>query len=361
MKKQFVYFDDRYVRKSERVLFVDGICPGVVTNVDLELSHWVPNNTPIQYKSDTSTEICQKFIDSEQSEIFGQVSSNHFDTDGLLSVFTLLYPELAISHRSLIEKVSHMGDFGAWQEREASIFYETLANLRSHWKQEGLSSSECFQIGLKTVYELLDENQSTQYSSNNKFDQILIQKNRIESGDIFRDEINSRLSIYSWTLSQAESYGLNPFYSSGFDRGLCYEDMLPSQVRNFFDREKLCLVAVKSSEGMYYDLLIPEYLWAETKNLWIPDGIKHADQTNLFDWKRQTSNSQSFNLYKVCQTFNLLDSYLGQWILADNFNAFKTIPGRKFPVILSHIYKGQMAPSSLSIDQVTELLSKISF
>lgn len=361
MKKQFVYFDESYERRSERILFVDGICPGVVTSIDLELSHWVPNNTPVHYKSDTSTEICQKFTNSDESEMFGQVSSNHFDTDGLLSVFTLLYPEQASCHRDLIEKVSHMGDFGAWQEREVSIFYETLANLRLGWKQKGMSSSECFEIGLKAVYDLLNNSLPISHSSNHKFDQILKQKNRIKSGDIFREEINPRLTIYSWSLQQAQSYGLNPFYSSGFDRGLCYEDMLPSQVRNFFDREKLCLIAVESSEGIYYDLLIPEYLWAETRYLWVPNGIKHANQINLFDWKYQSLDSQTFNLYKVCQTFNSIDSQLGQWKLADNFNAFKTIPGRKFPVIMSHTHKEQIAPSSLSIDQVTELLSKISF
>ena len=143
MKKEYVYFNKQYERKAERIIFVDGICPGALTDDDIELSHWVPNQTPPQYKKDTSTEICFSFLEGNDQERFGQVSSNHFDTDGLLAAFTLMYPSIAIRNRDLLERVSHMGDFGAWQEHKFSVFYDVLASLRRQWKNDGLKSA-CF-------------------------------------------------------------------------------------------------------------------------------------------------------------------------------------------------------------------------
>ena len=87
---------------------------------------------------------------------------------------------------------------------------------------------------------------------------------RIESNQIIRTEVHSRLSVYQWEFDQAINMGLDPFYSVGFDTGLNTNTMLSNQVRNFYDRERLCLMVVKHKDGFYYDLIIPEYLWAET-------------------------------------------------------------------------------------------------
>ena len=77
MEKHYVYFDEKYERNAERIIFVDGVCPDALTEVDLELSHWLPNNTPVQYKKDTSTEICFSFLDKAVKHHYGQVTSNH--------------------------------------------------------------------------------------------------------------------------------------------------------------------------------------------------------------------------------------------------------------------------------------------
>ena len=76
MQKQYVYFNEKYERKAERIIFVDGICPGALTSKDIELSHWMPNKTPLKHKKDTSTEICFSFLSEKDEKGFGQVSSN---------------------------------------------------------------------------------------------------------------------------------------------------------------------------------------------------------------------------------------------------------------------------------------------
>lgn len=362
MKRQFVYFDDHYERKAKNILFVDGSCPGAVTNSDIELSHWVPNSTPTQYKSDTSTEICQKFITNNHMDQFGQVSNNHFDTDGLLAAFTLLHPELAKSQRDILEKTSHMGDFGAWQDYEESIFYDSLASYRSQWKIQGYSSSQCFEKGFETVIQMFIDGSNNYISESiHKFETIMKQREFFQNGSIHREQIHSKLTVYSWSLAQAEEYKLSPFYSSGFDCGLCHQDMLPSQVRNFFDRERLCLIAVTSDEGIYFDLLLPEYLWAETQNFWIPNGLINKGQTNLFHWESQSCQLETFNLNALCKILNKLDNQNGKWTVCDSFNAFKTIPGKRFPVFMSYIKDASAVPSSLSIQTLIRYLSQIEF
>lgn len=361
MEKHYVYFDEKYERNAERIIFVDGVCPDALTEVDLELSHWLPNNTPIQYKKDTSTEICFSFLDKPLKHHYGQVTSNHFDTDGLLSAFTLMYPTLALEHRELLEKVSHMGDFGAWQKREFSVFYDALANLRMEWKTVGLSSKHCFSKGFEILPDLLEKFSSQNVFESKNFEDLENQRLRIESNQIIRREVHSRLSVYQWEFDQAVNMGLDPFYSVGFDTGLNTNTMLSNQVRNFYDRERLCLIVVKHKDGFFYDLIIPEYLWAETSTLWIPSGIINAGKTNLFHWKSQTQESSKPNLRQVCDDLNSIDTGVGQWLVAEEFNAFKTIPGKKFPVFMSYLNNKQAMPSKLDPEVVIEKLHSVQF
>ena len=362
MQKKYVYFNEKYERKAERIIFVDGICPGALTSKDIELSHWMPNKTPLKHKKDTSTEICFSFLSEKDEKGFGQVSSNHFDTDGLLAAFTLMYPSVALKHRKLLERVSHMGDFGAWQEREFSIFYDVLASLRKRWKNEGLNSEQSFFKGFETLPYLVENYLEIDSENANKsFNFLEKQRSKVKSNEIKRIEIHPRLTVYRWSYDKAISLGLDPFYSVGFDSGLNTTTMLPNQLRNYFDRERLCLIVIEHKNGFFYDLLLPEYLWAETSTLWIPSGIVNEGKTNLFRWKCQTEDSTKTNLKRVCDNLNSKDTGLGKWVLCHEFNAFKTIPGKKFPVFMSYLKNDQAAPSKLSPENVIENLLSIEF
>ena len=361
MKRQYIYFDEKYKRNAERIIFVDGICPNALTPVDIELSHWLPNNTPIQYKKDTSTEICFLFLDTGIVHNYGQVSSNHFDTDGLLAAFTLMYPIQALEHRDLLEKVSHMGDFGAWQKQEFSNFYDALSILRRQWKKDGLTSKQCFHKGFEVLPKLLKDFDNQSVFDSENFQKLENQRLQIESKKITRTEIHSRLSVYQWEYDQAINMGLDPFYNLGFDTGLNTNTMLSNQVRNFYDRERLCLIIIKHKDGFFYDLIIPEYLWAETSTLWIPSGIINKGETNLFHWNSQTEESSKPNLKTVRDDLNSIDTGEGQWRLAEEFNAFKTIPGKKFPVFMSYLSDKQAVPSKLNPEVVIEKLHSVKF
>jgi hypothetical protein len=48
------------------------------------------------------------------------VSNNHFDQDGLVSLFALIHPELALPRREILVDLAHAGDFATFSNRDAA-------------------------------------------------------------------------------------------------------------------------------------------------------------------------------------------------------------------------------------------------
>jgi hypothetical protein len=90
-------------------------CDGRVEGTTLELTHWPGNETPDQYYADTSTEMALKFA-KEPLENFENavVLNNHYDTDGVLSVWACLEPQEAMKYEQLLKEGAEAGDFGEW-------------------------------------------------------------------------------------------------------------------------------------------------------------------------------------------------------------------------------------------------------
>ncbi len=108
----------RFELYSERLagsdpVSVDGIVPGD----GLHLTHWAGNRTPPELKADTSTGIALRFIASPDRDELARgaevASNNHFDADGVLSVWTVLSGERAAEHASLLVAAAEAGDFSA--------------------------------------------------------------------------------------------------------------------------------------------------------------------------------------------------------------------------------------------------------
>jgi hypothetical protein len=102
----------------------------------LTLSHWPWNNTPARLRRDTSTHSVYAYLaDPVSHQQVSAVSNSHYDEDGLLSMFALVNPELAMKHRELCIATSYATDFwrcvdesaaklafvlGAWSAKETS-------------------------------------------------------------------------------------------------------------------------------------------------------------------------------------------------------------------------------------------------
>ena len=87
---------------------------GTVDNA-IHFSHWKGNQTPACVKADTSTEIALNVVASlnrdELTQGIDLVTNNHFDTDGVLSVWTMLTGERALELRDKLIPAAEAGDF----------------------------------------------------------------------------------------------------------------------------------------------------------------------------------------------------------------------------------------------------------
>src|ERR1043165_9713435 len=87
---------------------------GTVDNA-IHFSHWHGNQTPESVKADTSTETVLNVVAApnraELTQSIDLVTNNHFDTDGLLSVWAMLTGERALPLRDKLISAAEAGDF----------------------------------------------------------------------------------------------------------------------------------------------------------------------------------------------------------------------------------------------------------
>ncbi len=92
-----------------------------LTSTTLTLSHWPNNQTPGSLQRDTSTATVFAYFDESPGHHPVDIASNnHFDEDGLFSMFTFCCPELAGEHRALLEAGGLAGDFGIVGDPDAA-------------------------------------------------------------------------------------------------------------------------------------------------------------------------------------------------------------------------------------------------
>jgi hypothetical protein len=122
--------DLHYVRYGELdagvpSVIVDGSpAPGTV----LCLSHWPGIGSPSQFAADLSAEMAFAYLDAfDLHQGASAVSNNHFDQDGLVSVFAMTQPDDALSRRELLVEVARAGDFAVTSSRKAARISMTVA------------------------------------------------------------------------------------------------------------------------------------------------------------------------------------------------------------------------------------------
>jgi hypothetical protein len=81
----------------------------------IHFSHWKGNRTPASVRADTSTEIVLNVLAApnrqELTRSIDLVTNNHFDTDGVLSVWSMLTGERALDLRDRLISAAEAGDF----------------------------------------------------------------------------------------------------------------------------------------------------------------------------------------------------------------------------------------------------------
>jgi hypothetical protein len=87
----------------------------------LTLSHWPGSPTPRELREDLSAQIALRVLD-EPDRFAGLevVTNNHFDQDGLASVYALAHPDAARARRAQVIDVARAGDFGTFEDRDSA-------------------------------------------------------------------------------------------------------------------------------------------------------------------------------------------------------------------------------------------------
>jgi len=122
-------------------------CDGKVPGTDLDLTHWTSNDTPDALYADTSTEIALKLArarlnSGEYAEYDdAMVVNNHYDTDGVLSVFACTNPEEALAHYELMTAGAEAGDFGEWSSDLGVQLDYALSALCTDDEDEGYAAA----------------------------------------------------------------------------------------------------------------------------------------------------------------------------------------------------------------------------
>jgi hypothetical protein len=108
-----------YDRLGDRPnVIVDGAANA---HTEITLSHWPNSGTPQSLKDDLSAQIVFHYLDTpEVWARAGVVSNNHFDQDGLVGIYSILYPSQAQDQRDLLIDIAAAGDFGTFRTREAA-------------------------------------------------------------------------------------------------------------------------------------------------------------------------------------------------------------------------------------------------
>ena len=163
-KFQFVPYGESFVdmvvhQEEERrpTISCDGRVPGGVT---LELTHWTGNETPDHLYADTSTEMALRLasIDDDDDDRVSldraHVLNNHYDTDGVLSVWACLHPEKALKYKDLLCQGAEAGDFGEWPSDRGLLLNFIVENFA---RRASIDEAQAYEMVLPKVESILQD------------------------------------------------------------------------------------------------------------------------------------------------------------------------------------------------------------
>lgn len=330
--------------RSQCTIFVDGTAGNDFREgVDIELSHWIPNRTPDKYKAGTSTEICFKFLEDPKRPFYDLVVNNHLDLDGLLSVFVLAYPTVALHYRDVLCDAAKTGDFWAWSTGKALKLFQELSLFYKDLQSQKVNLREVYDRCFEIILHILHDPDETSEAQTILEEQAFL----IGQGKIQRYEISPRLVAYyvphQIVKGDTTRFLAIPLFNEPISNRLAFW----SQVRNRLDAEKLQLVAIETEKGLHYDLWYPGYSWADTKGLWRPPGLSLPEKAGEFQALHWSA------LSRVMQELNRLEPGPCEWQLFPGIGFSCQENPRGFPIVATTLDKNnEKKESGLSLRTV---------
>ena len=242
---------------------------GTVDN-SIHFSHWEGNSTPTEVKADTSTEIALNLVASRNRAALTQgielVTNNHFDTDGVLSCWTVLTGERALAYRDLLISAAEAGDFSEYSSDDGvrvSIAIQgsdqaspnnddgsPLARLLAD--EEVDDDARAYDLVLPKVEHLLTHINEYESLWRDGWEKVVAAIESFEKGGSTVVE-NSDISVVTLAPELFDGAGFSPTRHSA-----------PYTAISKFAKGELFLIAIPNDSGWFYRIDYPYYSWAET-------------------------------------------------------------------------------------------------
>jgi hypothetical protein len=271
---------------------------GTVSN-SVHFSHWEGNETPPELKADTSTEIAVNLVAAPNREELTRgielVTNNHFDTDGILSVWTVLTGERALELRDRLIPAAEAGDFSEFTNEDAVRASIVIQGSDQPNPNEDLGSPLAYQLAGTNVddaraYELVLPEVERVLTNTDAYEPLW------RSG---WDKIAIALESFARGSSTVNNFGdvslvtLAPevFSSSGFNPT---RHAAPYTAISHYAKGEVFVIATPFASGWTYRIDYPYYSWAETvvrpkitRRDWakLLEGLNEAERNKSGSWK----------------------------------------------------------------------------
>ena len=244
---------------------------GTVGN-SIHFSHWQDNETPEEVKADTSTEIALNLVTSPNRERLTQgielVTNNHFDTDGMLSVWTVMTGERAAKYREVLIAAAEAGDFSE---------YSTETGIRVSIAIQGSdqaspNNDDGSPLARRIAGAEVDDDARAYELVLPEVERLITNINDYE--DLWRDgwaSIAKAVESFEAGASKVTELPENQislitlapeiFSGSGFNPT---RHAAPYTAISRYARGMLYVIAIPAGGGWFYRIDYPYYSWAET-------------------------------------------------------------------------------------------------
>ena len=283
-------------------LSVDGTVPN-----SIHFSHWEGNTTPAEVKADTSTEIAVNLVASPNRDALTQgidlVVNNHFDTDGVLSCWTMLNGERALEFRELLVSAAEAGDFSEHSSDDGvkvSIAIQgadqAMPNNISGSPLAGMIAGEQFDDD-ERAYELVLPEVEKLLSNVNAYERLW-NDGWMDVARAFESFAGGEFQVNEYEAARISLISLEPGLSS------------PFMAISKHARGELFVIATPTPGGWVYRLDYPYYSWAETvrrphvkrRDLSNVLTILNAKEENRNGWQWQVDNREMTSAAKFLDT-----------------------------------------------------------
>lgn len=245
---------------------------GTVAN-SIHFSHWEGNLTPVSVKADTSTEIALNVVSSPNMSELTQgielVTNNHFDTDGVLSVWTILNGKRALQFRDLLIAAAESGDFSEYSNKAGICVSLAIQGCEQASPNDDTGSPLARLVAGESVdddaraYELVLPHVESLLTNWHEYEALWIEgwkkvEDAVTSFELERSNVEEVIDAQLSVITVAPKL----FGDNGFDPN---RHAAPSTAISKFAKGQVFLISIPAgNNSWFYRVDYPYYSWAET-------------------------------------------------------------------------------------------------